>query len=62
VPELRDLDQAERWFSHGLGLLAETDLRARDNYLTTGPGGASKARGLASFSNFSDDLGDREPG
>lgn len=29
VPELRDLDQAERWFSHSLGLLAETDLRGR---------------------------------
>jgi tetratricopeptide (TPR) repeat protein len=29
VPELRDLEQAERWFSHSLGLLAETDLRGR---------------------------------
>ena len=29
MPELRNLDQAERWFSHSLGLLAETDLRGR---------------------------------
>jgi tetratricopeptide (TPR) repeat protein len=29
VPERRDLDQAERWFSHSLGLLAATDLRGR---------------------------------
>jgi tetratricopeptide (TPR) repeat protein len=29
VPELRNLEQAERWFSHSLGLLAETDLRGR---------------------------------
>jgi tetratricopeptide (TPR) repeat protein len=29
VPELRDLDQAEHWFRHSLGLFAENDLRGR---------------------------------